>query len=413
MELATTIPVSAEPPPDRGGEESPPDVDIVVPVYNEVAVLARSVKRLHAYLGAAFPFSFRVTIADNGSSDGTWEAARALASELEGVRAVRLEARGRGRALDAVWSASDARVLAYMDVDLSTDLSALLPLVAPLVSGHSDLAIGSRLTRGARVVRGSKRELISRAYNTLLHVVLGVRFSDAQCGFKAIRAERARELLPLVRDRAWFFDTELLVQAERAGLRIYEVPVDWVDDPDSRVEILSTALDDLRGVARLARDFRPGSERLATENTPLPGFRGQVLRFAAIGVVSTLAYALLYLLFRDGFSAQTANALALLVTAIANTAANRRLTFAIRGRRRIVRHQLQGLAVFALALAVTSGSLLLLEALSAHPAHLTELIVLIAANLVATVLRFVLLRAWVFRARRVAPASEPSEASDR
>jgi putative flippase GtrA len=413
MELATTIPVSAEPPPDRGGEESPPDVDIVVPVYNEVAVLARSVKRLHAYLGAAFPFSFRVTIADNGSSDGTWEAARALASELEGVRAVRLEARGRGRALDAVWSASDARVLAYMDVDLSTDLSALLPLVAPLVSGHSDLAIGSRLTRGARVVRGSKRELISRAYNTLLHVVLGVRFSDAQCGFKAIRAERARELLPLVRDRAWFFDTELLVQAERAGLRIYEVPVDWVDDPDSRVEILSTALDDLRGVARLARDFRPGSERLATENTPLPGFRGQVLRFAAIGVVSTLAYALLYLLFRDGFSAQTANALALLVTAIANTAANRRLTFAIRGRRRIVRHQLQGLAVFALALAVTSGSLLLLDALSAHPAHLTELIVLIAANLVATVLRFVLLRAWVFRARRVAPASEPSEASDR
>lgn len=413
MELATTIPVSAEPPPDRGGEESPPDVDIVVPVYNEVAVLARSVKRLHAYLGAAFPFSYRVTIADNGSSDGTWEAARALASELEGVRAVRLEARGRGRALDAVWSASDARVLAYMDVDLSTDLSALLPLVAPLVSGHSDLAIGSRLTRGARVVRGSKRELISRAYNTLLHVVLGVRFSDAQCGFKAIRAERARELLPLVRDRAWFFDTELLVQAERAGLRIYEVPVDWVDDPDSRVEILSTALDDLRGVARLARDFRPGSERLATENTPLPGFRGQVLRFAAIGVVSTLAYALLYLLFRDGFSAQTANALALLVTAIANTAANRRLTFAIRGRRRIVRHQLQGLAVFALALAVTSGSLLLLEALSAHPAHLTELIVLIAANLVATVLRFVLLRAWVFRARRVAPASEPSEASDR
>src|SRR5262249_5714495 len=160
---------------------------------------------------------------------------------------------------------------------LSTDLAALLPLVAPLISGHSDLAIGTRLARGANVVRGAKRELISRSYNSLLHVVLGTRFSDAQCGFKAIRADRARELLPLVRDRAWFFDTELLGLAERAGLRIHEVPVDWTDDPDSRVRIVSTAVADLKGIARLVRDFRAGRPPARK-----PSFRRQVLAFAAI-----------------------------------------------------------------------------------------------------------------------------------
>ncbi|MDX6515722.1 MAG: hypothetical protein QOH73_1388, partial [Gaiellaceae bacterium] len=209
-----------------------PDVEIVVPVRDEAHVLEASIRRLHGYLDASFPFPARITIADNGSSDGTWEIAQRLERELAGVRAVRLDEAGRGRALSSVWMGSDAAVLAYMDVDLSTDLRALLPLVAPLLSGHSDVAIGSRLSRGARVVRGPRREVISRIYNALLHAVLGARFSDAQCGFKAIRAESARALLPLVRDRGWFFDTELLVLAERSGLRIHEVPVDWVDDPD-------------------------------------------------------------------------------------------------------------------------------------------------------------------------------------
>ena len=141
----------------------------------------------------------------------------ACATTLDGVEAVRLEAKGRGRALRAAWEASDAAVLAYMDVDLSTDLAGLLPLVAPLVSGHSDLAIGSRRAHGSRVVRGPKREIISRGYNLLLHATLRTRFSDAQCGFKAIRADVAREVLPLMQDGAWFFDTEMLVIAERAG----------------------------------------------------------------------------------------------------------------------------------------------------------------------------------------------------
>src|SRR6201999_725933 len=202
---------------------------------------------------------------------------------------LRLEEKGRGRALRAAWSASPARVLAYMDVDLSTDLRALLPLVAPLLSGHSDLAIGTRLANGARVVRGPKRELISRGYNRLLHMALRARFSDAQCGFKAVRREALAGLLGDVRDDGWFFDTELLVLAQRRGLRIHEVPVDWVDDPDSRVHIVSTALTALRGVARL-----------------LAG--GPVARFMGIGVLSTLAYALIFFGLRGVLGAAGANA---------------------------------------------------------------------------------------------------------
>jgi putative flippase GtrA len=288
-----------------------------------------------------------------------------------------------------------------MDVDLSTGLEALLPLVAPLLSGHSDLAIGTRLARGSRVVRGAKRELISRSYNAILHVVLGARFSDAQCGFKAIRADRARELLPLVRDRAWFFDTELLVLAERAGMRIHEVPVDWVDDPDSRVDIVATAIADLRGVARLLRDVR--ALRPARTPGPEPTFGSQVLRFATIGVLSTLAYAVLYLAFRSALDAQAANALALLLTAVGNTAANRRFTFAIHGSARYMRHQLQGLIVFGLALGLTASSLALLHILVPDPSRAVELAALVAANLLATILRFALLRSWVFRERRAAP----------
>ncbi|HJW76126.1 MAG TPA: dolichyl-phosphate beta-glucosyltransferase, partial [Thermoleophilia bacterium] len=249
-------------------EVAAPQLDIVVPVYNEETDLEPSVRRLYAYLTEHLPFTFRITIADNASTDDTWSIARRLERSLAPVRAVHLDAKGRGRALRTAWETSDAEVVAYMDVDLSTDLAALLPLVAPLLSGHSDLAIGTRLARSSRVVRGAKRELISRCYNLILRVAFGSRFSDAQCGFKAVRADRARQLLPLVEDTGWFFDTELLVLAERADLRIHEVPVDWVDDPDSRVDIVATALADLKGVWRLRRALRSG-------RLPLAALRGE------------------------------------------------------------------------------------------------------------------------------------------
>ncbi len=354
-----------------------PVVEVVVPVYNEQGALPASVRRLHDALSAELPYSWRITIANNASTDETSRVARALADDLPGVELLELAQKGRGRALRAAWSASDAQVVAYMDVDLSTDLRAFLPLVAPLVSGHSDLAIGTRLARGAQVVRGPKRELISRSYNAVLHLGLGARFSDAQCGFKAVRADVARELLPAVRDEAWFFDTELLVLAQRRGLRIHEVPVDWVDDPDSRVELLRTALEDLKGVARLLAATR-------------------MARFLAVGVASTLAFALLFLLLRGPLGAAGANAAALALTAVANTQANRHWTFGLRGRERLVRQHLMGGLVFALTLGLTSGALAVLHGLDRDPSRGVEVAVLVAAGVCATVTRYVALRTWVF-----------------
>ncbi|KAF0846814.1 glycosyltransferase [Nocardia caishijiensis] len=384
-----------------------PGVDVVVPVYNEENDLADCVRRLHAFLRDGFPFTARITIADNASSDNTLLIAQHLATELDGVRVVHLDRKGRGRALHTVWAASDAQVVAYMDVDLSTDLNAVLPLVAPLMSGHSEIAIGSRLATSARVVRGPKRELISRGYNLLLRTCLGVRFSDAQCGFKAMRADVARALLPMVRDREWFFDTELLVLAERAGLRIHEVPVDWIDDPDSRVDIVDTVRKDLLGMWRLGRELVSGrlplaELRAASGREPLvpgvpSGMVGQLVRFALVGVLSTLAYVALYLLLQPVTGAQAANLLALLVTAVANTATNRAFTFGIRGPRGRAAQHVQGLVIFVCGLLITSGSLFALHRWAPGASVHSELAVLVVANCVATLVRFVGLR-WVFRA---------------
>jgi putative flippase GtrA len=367
-----------------------PQVEIVMPVRNEERDLAPSIRRLHAYLCDRFPFTARITIADNGSTDGTWAQALALAGQLDLVRAVRLDQPGRGRALRTVWSVSECEVLAYMDVDLSTDLNALPPLVAPLLSGHSDVAIGTRLAQGARVIRGRRREIISRCYNLLLHATLRVKFSDAQCGFKAIRADKARPLLAMTEDTGWFFDTELLVLAERAGLRIHEVPVDWIGDSDSRVDVLATALADIRGVIRL-------------------GGGRQLTRFVGVGVACTTAYVLLFLALRGVTGAQAANALSLLVTAVANTALNRSFTFGVRGRRHAVRHQLRGLLAFGAGLLLTSGALAALHQVSARPSRGAEVAVLVAANVLATVVRYALYRSWVFRGRPAPPlAASPA-----
>ncbi|MDT5328480.1 MAG: hypothetical protein QOF25_5632 [Mycobacterium sp.] len=377
-------------------------LDIVIPVFDEERDLPGSVRRLHHFLATEVPYPARITVADNASTDGTLAVARRLARELPDVDVLHLDAKGRGGALREAWMSSTATVVAYMDVDLSTDLTALMPLVAPLISGHSDVAIGSRLSASSRVVRGPKREFVSRSYNLILRGVLGARFSDAQCGFKAIRADVAHQLLPLVADTGWFFDTELLVIAERAGLRIHEVPVDWIDDPDSRVDVLRTAVDDLKGCWRVGRALATGGLPVRELQASLGreplipgvphGMVGQLMRFGIVGVASTLAYALLYLMLHSTTGAQTANLTALLLTAIVNTAANRAFTFGIRGRGSVARHQMHGLAVFAFGLAITSGSLYVLHRFDPTVGKVVELSILVVANLVATVVRFVALR---------------------
>ena len=380
-------------------------IEIVVPVYNEAGDLDRSIRRLHDYLSTSFPLSWIITIADNASTDETWDIACQLATRLERVQALRLEEKGRGRALRAAWSTTLSPVVAYMDVDLSTDLDALLPLVAPLVSGHSDLAIGTRLASRSRVVRGPKREAISRSYNLLLRATLRSGFSDAQCGFKAVRTEVAHELLPLVEDQGWFFDTELLVVAEHNGMRIHEVPVDWIDDPDSRVDVISTAKADLRGIWRMVGRLARGGAELPTGagrtvDRPDVGsgsaLSGQLVRFASIGAVSTVVFAVLFALLRGPLGALPADVVALAICATANTAANRRLTFSLHGRSGRHRHYAAGLALTALPLVLTLSTLVALEALG-WTSLLAMLIALTTVNALATVGRFVLLREWAFR----------------
>lgn len=243
--------------------EKAPVVDIVIPVYNEQAVLARSVQFLRNYLLSNFPYSWRITIADTASTDQTWQIARGLEETFPGqVRALHLDQKGRGRALRYAWTSSDAEIVAYMDVDLSTTLDCLLPLIAPLVSGNSQIAIGSRLAKGATVQRQFKREFISRCYNLLIKASFGPVVSDAQCGFKAMRRELAQNLLPLIENNEWFFDTEMLLIAAHNKLRIFEVPVTWVEDLDTRVNIKKTVLEDLRGLRRMRLKFWKGEGKL-------------------------------------------------------------------------------------------------------------------------------------------------------
>ena len=229
-------------------------VDAVIPVYNEEQVLAQSVGTLRDFLRQHLAdYAWRIVIADNASIDRTLAVAQELAQKYSEVTYIHLDQKGRGRALRKAWTESEADVLSYMDVDLSTGLEAYPPLVRAIAEEDYDIAIGSRLMKGAQTTRSFKRELISRIYNLIIKTMFFTRFSDAQCGFKAISQKAARELLPLTEDQAWFLDSELLILAEKKGYRVKEIPVRWVEDPDSRVRITSTAWGDLEGLWRIRR----------------------------------------------------------------------------------------------------------------------------------------------------------------
>lgn len=392
------------------------DVDIVVPVYNEEKDIVICVERLVDFVSTQVPYTCRITLADNASTDTTLREAVQLAERFpDRVRVVHLEKKGRGRALNAVWSTSDARVCAYMDVDLSTNLNAFVPLVAPLLSGHSDVAIGSRLLPGSRVVRAPKREFISRSYNRILRVFMSAHFSDAQCGFKAITTRAAAQLLPHVYDTGWFFDTELLVLSQRVGLRVHEIAVDWIDDPHSKVDIISTATEDLKGCWRVrkslwrkeipVKQLQDTIGRPAYRQGVYSGVVHQLLRFALVGVLSTVLYLVLFILARQSLNVQAANFVALALSAVFNVCANRAFTFQIKGSKKASTHYGQGMIVFVITAAITSGALALLNWKYPHRSTYVEVGVLTVANLLATVLRFVAYR-WIFTIRHPVEAIE-------
>jgi len=238
-------------------------LDIVIPVYNEAHVLAGSIERLRAYLHEHdFPYSWRIVVADNASTDETLSVARVLEDRFGDVAPLHLPQKGRGRALRKAWLESDADAMCYMDVDLSTDLAGLLPLAKAVLDDGCDVAYGSRMTRGSQITRSLRREITSRGLISLIKLLFLSRLSDTQCGFKAITRDAAHELLPLVENEEWFFDTELLLLAEKGGYRLREVPVHWIEDPDSRVNVWKTVAEDLRGLLRMR--FRRTPKRAAT-----------------------------------------------------------------------------------------------------------------------------------------------------
>ncbi len=226
-------------------------VDITIPVLNEERAITSSLSTLASYLDTECSYDWAITVVDNGSTDRTFELASTFAAEHPRTRLFRLHQRGRGRALKQAWSTSTADVVAYMDADLSTGLDSLRPLIDPIIEGQCEVSIGSRLAPGAQIARSVQRELISRTYNMIARSFLHYGVVDAQCGFKAVRASLARDLVSRIEDDGWFFDTELLALAHRSRMRINEVPVRWVDDDDSRVRIAKTATDDLKGIWRL------------------------------------------------------------------------------------------------------------------------------------------------------------------
>ena len=229
-----------------------PSLNIVLPVYNEALELSQSVTTLVNFLTTHMgAFRWRVTIADNASTDDTSLIANQLAKQFKTVSCVRLPTKGRGRAVKHVWTHCDDLYVAYMDIDLSSDLKHFPPMVHALQRGY-DVAIGSRNAHGARVYgRSILRTFTSKMYIVLIKCFFWVNFSDAQCGFKAVTRQTVDSLVTKVSDNEWFFDTELLILAEKTGRRIYEEPVTWIDNPGSTVRVLKTAMGDLKGLWRM------------------------------------------------------------------------------------------------------------------------------------------------------------------
>lgn len=245
-------------------------LDVVIPVYNEERILAGSVSRLREYLQTVCPYRWRIVIADNASVDRTPQVARQLVAQYSEVAYLRLPLKGRGRALREAWLRSKADVVSYMDVDLSTDLSCFMPMIEALVRGKADVALGSRFHKGAKVERGLKREILSRGYIALIKLFFRCGFTDSQCGFKAATRQAVRTLVPLIENQGWFFDAELLLLAEHYGFRLHEVPVRWIDDPDSRVNIVQTVAEHFINLLRLRLAISAGFvARPATSQAPV------------------------------------------------------------------------------------------------------------------------------------------------
>lgn len=207
-------------------------IDFCLPVYNEEKIMKGSVVRLLEFCQSQnWNFNWQIALLINGSRDQSLEIARQLA-ERHPDRIVCFDypEAGRGRALKKYYLASQADILTYMDIDLAVSLDNIQPLIDPIICGQADMVIGSRLLPESRIKRSFIRELSSQSYNYLSRIILGHKFSDMQCGFKAVKTESFKKLSPFITDTQWFFDTEMIAFGHLFDYRIKEIPVDWSEN---------------------------------------------------------------------------------------------------------------------------------------------------------------------------------------
>jgi len=216
------------------------EVSVVLPAYNEADTIEETVTITLDSLAAFLPAgSFEVIVAEDGCADRTPEIATRMAETDDRVRHVHSDERlGRGGALERAFRAADGETLVYFDTDLATDMKHLEELVERVRSGDADVATGSRWVPGREADRPAKRGIPSRGFNGLVRVVLRSDLLDHQCGFKAFDREALFAILDDVEDDHWFWDTEVLVRAQRAGYRVEEFPVEWTPKGDSKVDLV-------------------------------------------------------------------------------------------------------------------------------------------------------------------------------
>jgi glycosyltransferase involved in cell wall biosynthesis len=216
--------------------------DIALPVYNEEATLKFQVRRLDDYLNTLNfdEHEFRILISDNGSLDQTKQVAEILANEIQRVSLIVVGEKGVGLALRKAWENSDADVVGYMDLDLSTDITHLNEVIAIFTQDNCDVLNASRLLPLSEVSNRKKiRSLTSRGLNILIRSIFKTNLSDAMCGFKFVKRSTLESAIKCgATSNGWFFVAQLLLVAEMTGLRVREIPISWVDDGNSKVKIV-------------------------------------------------------------------------------------------------------------------------------------------------------------------------------
>ena len=232
-------------------------VDIVIPVYNEEVNLEKNINILTEWLKNNFKYEWIVTIADNGSTDNTKKIAKDLDMKNKKIILKEITSKGRGIALRESWLSSTSDICAFMDIDLSTELEYLNEIIYPIVELECEICCGSRWMSSSNVKRGLFRGILSWSYNFILQTTLGLKIKDSQIGFKAIKTDTAKKVIPLIKDNEWFFDTELLLISQKNDLKIKQIPVIWIDHPKSTVVVLKTVKMFLRNVWRMKKDGIP------------------------------------------------------------------------------------------------------------------------------------------------------------